>query len=71
MPQQPNGYGSSTPNVQPVVRTGNTPVTDVDFGETLSQISGYVYADMDGDGVRDPAGENGVGPGVTVTLTGT
>jgi hypothetical protein len=66
---QPGNYGSSTVNVVPVTRTGNTPVTDVDFGETLGRIAGFVYADENGSGVRD-GGDGGIG-GITVTLTGT
>jgi large repetitive protein len=66
---QPSIYGSSTPNVQPVTRTGATSVTDVDFGETLGRIAGFVYEDSNSTNVRD-GGDVGIG-GIVVTLTGT
>ena len=43
--------------------------TGYNFGEAGGSLSGYVYSDLDGDGIRDP-GERGIS-GVTVTLTGT
>ena len=67
---QPGAFGSSSPNSLPVIVTpALTPVTGVNFGETLGSIAGSVYNDLNGNGVRD-AGEPGI-PGVTVTLGGT
>jgi fimbrial isopeptide formation D2 family protein/uncharacterized repeat protein (TIGR01451 family) len=65
---QPTGYGSSTPNTLSVT-VPLTGLTDQNFGETVSTLSGYVYVDSNNNGVFD-AGESGIG-GVTVTLTGT
>jgi fimbrial isopeptide formation D2 family protein/uncharacterized repeat protein (TIGR01451 family) len=65
---QPTGYGSSTPNTLSV-NVPLTGLTDQNFGETVSTLSGYVYVDSNNNGVFD-AGESGIG-GVTVTLTGT
>ncbi|MCZ2342684.1 MAG: carboxypeptidase regulatory-like domain-containing protein [Bacteroidales bacterium] len=65
---QPTGYGDSTPSNQPIAVNG-TPVTGVNFGDTLSTVSGAVYVDTNNNGVRD-GGEVGIG-GVVVTLTGT
>ena len=65
---QPNGFGDSTAPSQPVTVVG-TPVTNVNFGDTLSTVSGSVYVDANGNGTRQP-GELGLG-GVIVTLTGT
>jgi fimbrial isopeptide formation D2 family protein/uncharacterized repeat protein (TIGR01451 family) len=65
---QPTGYGSSTPNTLSV-NVPLTGLTDRNFGETVSTLSGYVYVDSNNNGVFD-AGESGIG-GVTVTLTGT
>jgi len=48
----------------------NTAATDYLFGELRPvSLSGFVYADLDGDGAKD-AGESGL-QGVTVRLTGT
>ena len=66
--EQPNAYGSSTPNTIAVSLT-KTGLTDQNFGETLGSLSGMVYADVNRNGIHD-AGEPGI-PGVTVTLTGT
>jgi uncharacterized repeat protein (TIGR01451 family)/fimbrial isopeptide formation D2 family protein len=65
---QPTGYGSSTPNTLSV-NVPLTGLTDQNFGETVSTLSGYVYVDSNNNGVFD-AGESGIG-GVPVTLTGT
>jgi len=65
---QPPAFGSSTSNSIPVTVTA-AGVANQNFGETLATLSGNVFADTDGDGIRD-AGENGIS-GVTVTLTGT
>ena len=62
---QPTGYGSSTPNTLSVT-VPLTGLTDQNFGETVSTLSGFVYVDSDNDGVFD-TGESGIG-GVTVTL---
>ena len=45
------------------------PIVGLNFAETLSSLSGSVYNDFNGNGVRD-AGEPGIA-NVTVTLTGT
>jgi len=68
---QPPAYGSSTPNsINVNVVNGTNGVTNVNFGDTLGSISGYVYLDANGTpSVRD-ANEAGI-PGTTVTLTGT
>ncbi len=62
---QPTGYGSSTPNTR-TVTVPLTGLTDQNFGETLSTLSGYVYVDSNNNGLFE-AGESGIG-GVTVTL---
>lgn len=65
---QPDGYGSSTPNE---VQVNLTPGVEqsVDFGETVSTMSGHVFVDANNDGIRQP-GEAPI-EGVVVTLTGT
>ncbi len=63
---QPTGYGSSSPNVQPVTRAGNTPVAGVNFADTLAEIKGRVYQDNDASGAFN-AGDTGIG-GVIVEL---
>jgi fimbrial isopeptide formation D2 family protein len=62
---QPTGYGSSTPNTVPVTLVAGTPGT-ANFGDTLSSLSGSVYADNNDNGVRDP-GEAGIA-GVTLQI---
>ena len=62
------GYGTDTPITLPVT-VGSTPVSGVNFGETLGSLSGLVYFDKDASGGYN-AGDV-VLPGVTVTLTGT
>ncbi|MGQ9829265.1 MAG: SdrD B-like domain-containing protein, partial [Roseiflexus sp.] len=64
---QPTGYGSSTPNTLNVT-VPLTGLTDQNFGETVSTLSGYVYVDSNNNGAFD-VGESGIG-GVTITLTG-
>jgi uncharacterized repeat protein (TIGR01451 family) len=66
---QPSQYGSSTPNILPITRSGNGNVTNVDFGETPARLGGRVYQDTNGNGTLDGS-ETGI-PNVTVTLTGT
>jgi uncharacterized repeat protein (TIGR01451 family) len=63
---QPVGYGSSSPNVVPVTRTGNTAVTGINFADTLAEIRGTVYKDDNGSGALNGA-EPGIA-GVTVKL---
>ncbi len=65
---QPNIYGSTTPNTISVTLTvaGST---GNNFGEVLSSLAGSVYADLNNNGLRE-AGEPGI-PGTTVTLAGT
>ena len=65
---QPSGYGSSTPNTLNVL-VPLTGLSNQNFGETLSTLSGAVYVDTNNNGVFD-GGESGIG-GVTITLTGT
>lgn len=67
---QPTGFGSSTDNIVNVTRTGAVATSSVDFGETQGKLSGYVYADMDKDGVRSNSGENGVGVAMEIVLQG-
>ena len=50
-------------------RTDTATVTVTNAAPSENAVSGFVYVDSDGDGVRD-AGELGV-PGVLITLTGT
>ncbi|NJM42494.1 MAG: DUF11 domain-containing protein [Anaerolineae bacterium] len=65
---QPGGYGSSTPNTLNVsVPLGG--LTNQNFGETLSTVSGVVYRDDNNDGAQN-ANEPGLA-GVQVTLSGT
>lgn len=66
----PTGYGSSL-HPATVARTGGpTPADQApDFGDTLAELAGTVFVDVDRDGVRD-AGEPGI-VGATVTLDGT
>ena len=64
--EQPVGYGSSSPNVQPVTRTGNTPVANINFADTLASVSGRVYSDNDASG-SSSAGDTGIS-GVVVSL---
>jgi uncharacterized repeat protein (TIGR01451 family) len=63
---QPVGYGSSSPNVVAATRSGNTPVANVNFADTLAEIKGRVYQDNDASGAFN-AGDTGIG-GVTVEL---
>jgi uncharacterized repeat protein (TIGR01451 family) len=56
---QPAGYGSSSPNVQPVTRSGTVPVANVNFANTLASLSGRVYQDNDASGAF-----NGVDVGI-------
>ncbi len=62
----PNSQGTNTIQVQ--LQNGNS--TNNDFAELkASSLSGYVYLDLNNNGVKD-AGEPPI-PGTTVTLTGT
>ena len=67
---QPNGYGSSTPNVIPTVTVPLDGVTNINFGETTGSLTGHVYVATTNDGVRQVAESAGIS-GVTITLTGT
>ncbi len=64
---QPTGYGTSTPNlISAVTLPAGGTVTNQNFGETLSTLSGKVY--LDGNLSNNfTAGEAGL-PNVTVTL---
>jgi protocatechuate 3,4-dioxygenase beta subunit len=64
---QPNIYGSTTPNGISVTIT-NTGSANNNFGEVLGSLAGYVYADLNNNGLRE-AGEPGI-PATTITLTG-
>ncbi len=66
---QPAGYGSSTPN-DVAVSVPQGGFARADFGETVSTLSGAVYLDSDGNGLRGVGETIGI-PGVTITLTGT
>lgn len=65
---RPLGHGASTPESRTVSLT-TAGGSNVDFGNTLSTLSGAVFVDDNDDGVRDP-GEPGIA-GVTVRLIGT
>ena len=67
---QPNGYGSSTPNVIPTVTVPLTGVSNINFGETTGSLSGQAYVATTNDGVRQAGESTGIS-GVTITLTGT
>lgn len=80
--QQPEGYADgreTSGNVSPLPNTKGTDTITVtlqgvdlpnnNFGELTGSLSGFVYVDLDNDGIRD-GGEPPI-PGVTVTLTGT
>ena len=67
---QPAGYGSaaSSPDTLPiVVPAGGAAIAR--FADTVSTLSGSVYVDVNGNGVRD-SGEPGINA-VAITLTGT
>ncbi len=66
---QPNGYGSSTPNVFPTVTVPLDGVTNINFGETTGSLAGRVYVATTNDGVRQVSESTGIS-GVTITLTG-
>ncbi|HNU52412.1 MAG TPA: SdrD B-like domain-containing protein [Verrucomicrobiota bacterium] len=64
----PEGFASTTPNVRTVLVAAGGSAT-ANFGDqAMGTISGLVYNDTSGNGLRD-AGEVGLG-GVTVRLTG-
>ena len=63
---QPAGYGSSSPNEQTVVRSGSTPIANINFADTLAEIKGRVYQDNNGSGAYEPT-DVGIGT-VTVKL---
>ena len=63
---QPQGYGSSTPNSVPLSVDVNTTPAPIHFGETLATLSGQVWLDLNKDGKRQ---QNDIAiPGVTITL---
>ena len=67
---QPAAYGSSTPNLVSALVVPARGLTGINFGETAATISGSVYVDADGNGIRAPsAAEHGIG-GVVISLTG-
>lgn len=61
--------GAGVTSVTGIVLAQGTTATSYDFGVTGQGLSGSVYVDANGNGVRDP-GEAGIA-GVTVTLSGT
>ncbi|MEZ6143518.1 MAG: SdrD B-like domain-containing protein, partial [Zavarzinella sp.] len=65
---QPAGYGSSTPNTVVVNAPPNGNAV-VNFGETLSSVSGRVFFDRNNNGLQDP-GDAGI-PNVVMNLVGT
>lgn len=66
-----NGGDDATTNdaISAIVLGSGDDATDYDFAETTSSISGAVYEDLNGNGIRD-LGEPGIG-GVAITLAGT
>ena len=66
------GYVSTTPNAREVEVADGGLVTDVDFGDALmgesGTIEGYVFNDLDRDGVQG-RGENGI-PGAEIVVAG-
>ena len=66
--QQPNGYGTSTPNTRSNVVLTLAGLTGQNFGETVGSLAGRVYRDDNNNRLPDGT-EPGIG-GVTVTLTG-
>jgi fimbrial isopeptide formation D2 family protein/uncharacterized repeat protein (TIGR01451 family) len=67
---QPTGYGNPTvgpfaPDTRPIT-VATAPITDQNFGDTLSTLGGSVYVDANNDGVRQ-AGELGI-PSVPMAL---
>ena len=67
---QPNGLGSTTPNIISALTVPIGGLANVNFGEVGSTIAGQVYVDTSGDGVRQVGTEAAIA-GVTLTLTGT
>ncbi|MEI7685833.1 MAG: SdrD B-like domain-containing protein, partial [Planctomycetota bacterium] len=70
---QPAGYGDPTtgpfaPNVRPIT-VAAAPISNQNFGDTLSTLSGFVYVDADNNGIFTP-GETPI-PNTPVALTGT
>ncbi|NJM41639.1 MAG: hypothetical protein HC853_13210 [Anaerolineae bacterium] len=66
--QQPNGYGSSTPNTLSNVAVPIGGLNNQNFGETLASLAGTVYRDDNNSRTQEGV-EPGIG-GVSVTLTG-
>ncbi|GAB4331271.1 MAG: hypothetical protein Kow0010_16550 [Dehalococcoidia bacterium] len=79
--EQPSGYADgreTAGNVNPLPNTKGSDAITVtlqgvdlpnnNFGELTGSLSGFVYVDLDDDGIKD-AGEPPI-PGVTITLTG-
>ena len=65
-----SGVTTTNDVISGIVLPQNTPATGYLFGELPpASLSGFVYSDLDNDGVKD-GGEAGL-DGVTVTLTGT
>lgn len=60
--------GMANTSVTGVIIAAGTTAERYDFGATGEGLSGYVYVDRNGNGVRDE-GEPGI-PGVTITLSG-
>lgn len=65
----PQGYASTTPDLRSVLVPSQA-TTTTDFGDQrVGTVTGIVFEDLDGDGIRDD-GERGLA-GVVVTLSGT
>jgi len=62
------GVGLSVVSVTGITLSSGTTATGYNFGESGQGLSGYVYVDLNSNGVKD-AGEPGI-PGVAVTLSG-
>ena len=69
---QPDGYGNAAENpgnVAPIIVGVGVPGEPVNFGERTGSLSGQVFNDVNGDGVK-AAGEPGI-PNVQIRITGT
>ncbi|MBL9135953.1 MAG: carboxypeptidase regulatory-like domain-containing protein, partial [Verrucomicrobiales bacterium] len=64
----PAGFSSTTPNLRTLILTSGAAVT-ANFGDqAVGSVAGIVFADANGNGIREPE-ESGIG-GVSIRLTG-